>query len=37
MALPFLGVLPVYERVRTHPKVVSILREMKLKSAGERD
>jgi TolB-like protein len=37
MALPFLGVLPVYDRVRSHPKVVSILREMKLKSAGERD
>jgi TolB-like protein len=30
MALPFLGVLPVYERVRSHPKVVSILEEMKL-------
>jgi hypothetical protein len=37
MALPFLGVLPVYERARSHPKVLSILKEMKLKSPGERD
>jgi TolB-like protein/DNA-binding SARP family transcriptional activator len=37
MALPFLGVLPIYERVRSHPKVVAILEEMKLKSAGERE
>ena len=37
LALPFLGVLPIYEGVRSHPKVVAILKEMKLKSAGERD
>jgi TolB-like protein/Tfp pilus assembly protein PilF len=30
MGLPFLGVLPVYEDVRSHPRVVSILQRMKL-------
>jgi hypothetical protein len=37
VALPFLGVLPTYERVRSHPKVVAILEQMKLKNVGERD
>ena len=37
MALVFVGVLPVYERARSHPKVVAILEQMKVKSAGERD
>jgi serine/threonine-protein kinase len=36
MALVFVGVLPMYERVRSHPRIASILKQMKLKSAGER-
>jgi hypothetical protein len=31
MALPFLGVLPTYEAVRSHPGIVAILDRMKLK------
>jgi tetratricopeptide (TPR) repeat protein len=34
MALPFLGVLPVYQRVRSHPKVAAVLRDMRLPAAG---
>jgi tetratricopeptide (TPR) repeat protein len=34
MALPFLGVLPVYQRVRAHPKVVGVLERMKLAGLG---
>jgi hypothetical protein len=37
MALPFLGVLPVYERVGSHPRIASILERMKLQSAAGRD
>ncbi|CAN5894202.1 hypothetical protein BH24GEM1_BH24GEM1_25640 [soil metagenome] len=33
MALPFLGVLPIYDSVRAHPRIVSILEQMKLKPA----
>jgi serine/threonine-protein kinase len=36
MALPFLGVLPIYDRVRSHPRIVAILARMKLTGAAER-
>ncbi len=35
MALPFLGVLPMYERVRSHPRIVAILERMKLNGVAE--
>lgn len=34
MALPFLAVLPVYQGVRSHPRVVGVLERMKLKERG---
>lgn len=34
VALPFLGVLPTYDRVRSHPRILLILERMRLKSAG---
>jgi hypothetical protein len=35
MALPFLGVLPTYDRVRSHPRIAAILERMSLASAGD--
>ena len=34
VALPFLGVLPIYERVRSHPRIALILARMKLTAAS---
>ncbi|HEU5040600.1 MAG TPA: tetratricopeptide repeat protein, partial [Gemmatimonadales bacterium] len=36
MALPFLGVLPAYDRVRSHPGIASVLERMKLTDAAQR-
>jgi tetratricopeptide (TPR) repeat protein len=36
MALPFLGVLPAYDSVRSHPRIGSILERMRLTDAWER-
>jgi tetratricopeptide (TPR) repeat protein len=36
MALPFLGVMPPYDGVRTHPDIAEVLRRMRLTEAAER-
>jgi hypothetical protein len=36
MALPFLGVLPAYDEVRSHPRIGAILERMRLTEAWER-
>ncbi|HEX6107001.1 MAG TPA: BTAD domain-containing putative transcriptional regulator [Gemmatimonadales bacterium] len=35
-ALPFLGVLPAYDGVRRHPRIVAVLERLKLREAAER-
>jgi tetratricopeptide (TPR) repeat protein len=36
MGLPFLGVLPLYAGVRSHPRIASVIRQVKLEGAAER-